>query len=147
MEFWFGIALAAIIGLLLGLLAGVAMVQPRLNKIKRRWRESSSALATLQTEADQLNKSLTQTQSELADAQAQLTSVNKEVASLNKEKETLQNESVTIRNSLNQISQEKERIFLDLVSQRAENDKLRAELDDQPPAQAEEPSLNPLELP
>ena len=55
-----------------------------------------------------------------------LTSVNKEVASLNKEKETLQNESVTIRNSLNQISQEKERIFLDLVSQRAENDKLRA---------------------
>ncbi len=140
MEFWFGIGLAAVIGLLLGLLAGVAMVQPRLKKIKRRWQESSSALSTLQIETDKLNERLAQSQAELANSQTQLAStqtqlakLTSEVASLSKEKEVSQNELVTIRNSLNQISQEKERLFFDLVSQRGENDKLRAELETHSP--------------
>lgn len=149
MEFWFGIGLAALIGLLLGLLVGVAMVQPRLKKIKRRWQESATALKTSQAETDQLTKSLAQSQTELGSVRAQLSGLTqeketsqKELTVAQNELTTLRNELATVRNSINQISQEKERLFFDLVSERASADKLRVELESLSTPQAEQHSLD-----
>jgi septal ring factor EnvC (AmiA/AmiB activator) len=129
MDTWIGIGLGVVIGLLVGfLLAAYLLMRSRAARPQRDGAAQPPASPQAQRDTDLARAQVETLQTELQRAQSELGQARASIAALQTERASLQNEIATVRPMLNRASSEKDKLLIDVISLKAENDTLRAEL-------------------